>query len=236
MYPQDNIFNIYYNIGRRLPFQVKRIKEGLYGCRDKGEFYKPIGKTFMVERVEPRGEYGEAYGYCLIDNVRNDAYMKEVYPDNKGEIPCAGCGGWVLVDVPGADMNEIFPVHKADEIIPFGQHKGKTIAEVYKEDPKYIIWLLESDPFYKIDISTLTGIAEDDEHAGEKLRKEIERMFPKVKVEDKITFGKYKGKTYKEVFAEDSQYIEWFVRNNNRLDLDHDSFRSLWQNGKISGE
>ena len=24
MYPRDNIFNIYYNIGRRVPFQVKR--------------------------------------------------------------------------------------------------------------------------------------------------------------------------------------------------------------------
>lgn len=28
MYPQDNIFNIFYNIGRRLPFIVKRIHGG----------------------------------------------------------------------------------------------------------------------------------------------------------------------------------------------------------------
>jgi len=53
-------------------------------------------------------------------------------------------------------------------------------------------------------------------------------VFPKVKVDDTITFGKYKGKAYKEVFAEDPQYIEWFVHNNNRLELDADSFRSLW--------
>lgn len=229
MYPRDNIFNIFYNIGKRTPFQVKRIREGLYGCRSKEEFYKPIGKTFMVERVEPKGKYGEAYGYCLTDNVRNDEYMKEVYPDNNGEIPCAGCGGWVLVDVPGVDMNEIFPVHKADETIPFGQHKGKTFAEVYKEDPKYIFWLMENDPYYIIDIPALTGIAVDDEHAEEKFCKEIDRVFPKVKVEDIITFGKYKGKTYKEVFAEDPQYIEWFFRSNNRLELDADSFRSLWK-------
>lgn len=228
MYPKDNIFNIYYNIGKRVPFQVKRSHIGLKGWRDKDYRYSKEGKTFMVERVEPRGKYGEAYGYCLIDNVRNDEYMHEVYPDNKGEIPCAGCGEWVLVDVPGVDMNKVFPVHKADEVIPFGQHKGKTYAEIYKEDPKYIFWLLESDPYYKIDIPALTGIAVDDEHAEEKLRKEIDRVFPKVKVDDTITFGKYKGKTYCEVFAEDPQYIEWFMRNNDRIDLDADSFRSLW--------
>lgn len=229
MYPKDNIFNIYYNIGKRVPFQVKRIREGLYGCKNKEEYYSPIGKTFMVERVEPRGNYGEAYGYCLIDNKRNDEYMKEVYPDNKGEIPSCGCGGWVLVDVPGVDMNELFPVHKPDETIKFGQHKGKTFAAIYKEDPKYIFWLMERDPFFKIDISALTGIAVDDEHAEEKLHKEIDRIFPKVTVEDTITFGKYRGKTYKEVFTEDPQYIEWFVRNNNRLDLDEESFSSLWK-------
>ena len=228
MYPKDNIFNIYYNIGKRVPFQVKRSHVGLKGWRDKDYRYSKEGKTFMVERVEPRGKYGEAYGYCLIDNVRNDEYMHEVYPDNKGEIPCAGCGEWVLVDVPGDDMDEVFPVHKADEVIPFGQYKGKTYAEIYKEDPKYIFWLLESDPYYKIDIPALTGIAVDDEHAEEKLRKEIDRVFPKIKVDDAVTFGKYKGKTYREVFAEDPQYIEWFVRTNDRLDLDADSFRSLW--------
>ena len=33
----------------------------------------------------------------------------------------------------------------------------------------------------------------------------------------------------KEVYAVDPQYIEWFLRNNTRLELDKDSFRSLWQ-------
>ncbi len=223
MYPHDNIFNIYYNIGRRVPFQVKRTRTVNVDFR-----YNKEGRTFMVERVEPRGKYGKAYGYCLIDNVRNDEYMKEAYPDNKGEIPCAGCGEWALVDVPGANMDEIFPVHKADETIPFGMHMGKTFAEIYKEDPKYIFWIMESDPYYRIDLPALIGITVDDEHAEEKSHNEIDRIFPKAKIEDVITFGKYKGKTYKEVYVEDPGYIKWFVRNNNRLDLDIDSFSSLW--------
>lgn len=28
-------------------------------------------------------------------------------------------------------MNEIFPVHKVDEVLPFGKYKGKTIEEIY---------------------------------------------------------------------------------------------------------
>ena len=76
MYPQDNIFNIYYNIGRRVPFQVKRTRTMNVDFR-----YNKEGRTFMVERVEPRGQYGKAYGYCLVDNVRNDEYMKESYPE-----------------------------------------------------------------------------------------------------------------------------------------------------------
>jgi len=222
MYPKDNIFNIYYNIGRRTPFQVKRSRS-----LDVGFRYNTKGKTFMVEKVEPRGKYGKAFGYCLIDNVRNDEYMKEVYPDNQGEIPCAGCGEWVLVDIPNVDINEVFPVHKPDDVLKFGQHKGETIADVYKKDAKYIFWLLESDPYYKIDFHALLGIDPEDEKAQEKFERELERIFPKVKVEDAISFGKYKGQTYKEVFEKDPQYIKWFLRNNQTVDLDEDSFREL---------
>lgn len=224
MYPSDNIFNIYYNIGKRIPFQVKRCRSlnADYRCNTKG-------KTFMVERIEPRGQYGKAYGYCLIDNVRNDEYMKQVYPDNNGEIPCAGCGEWTLVDVPGVDMNEIFPLHKPDEIIPFGKYKGKSIADIYKKDPQYIFWLAERDPYYKIDFATLTGIDPKDEQAQQKFKEEIDRVFPKTTIEDTIPFGKYKGQTYKDIYKEDPQYIDWFLQNNRTLDIDYDSFMSLKQ-------
>lgn len=130
MYPTDNIFNIYYNIGKRVPFQVKRTRNSDMDFR-----YNQKGRTFMVERVEPKGKYGKAFGYCLIDGIRDDNYMQEAYPNNNGEIPCAGCGEWTLIDVPGVDIDEIFPVHKVDEILPFGKYKGKSIANVYKEDP-----------------------------------------------------------------------------------------------------
>lgn len=217
MYPRDNIFNIYYNIGKRVPFQVKRSRS-----LDMEFRYNKKGRTFMVERVEPRGIYGKAFGYCLIDNVRDDEYMKEYYPKNNGEIPYAGCGEWTLVDVPGVNMEDVFPVHTPDEVLPFGKYKGETIADVYKKDANYVYWLADSDPYFRIDFCTLNGISDKDKHI-----KEIECVFPKTKVEDVISFGKYKGLTFKDVFNKDPQYIEWFLRNNQTIDIDCESFREL---------
>lgn len=225
MYPKDNIFNIYYNIGRRTPFQVKRSRS-----MDVDFRYNKKGRTFMVERVEPKGKYGKAFGYCLIDDIRNDEYMKQSYPNNNGEIPCAGCGEWTLIDVPNVDIKKIFPVHTIDEIIPFGKHKGKSIADIYNEDPRYIFWLMESDPYYKIDVATLMGINPKEKDAKEKFDKEIERIFPKVKIEDRITFGKYKGQTYEEVFKKDPQYINWFLSENQEIDIDEKSFSEMIKN------
>lgn len=56
MYPEDNIFNIYYNIGKRLPFIVKRIREGMYGCRNKEEFYTSNDKNVLLASWSFSGE------------------------------------------------------------------------------------------------------------------------------------------------------------------------------------
>ena len=145
MYPKDNIFNIYYNIGRRVPFQVKR-------SRNDDLRHSKEGKTFMVERVEPRGKYGEAYGYCLIDNVRNDEYMKEIYPDNKGEIPCAGCGEWTLVDVPGVDKKDI-DISFNDDVLTVNvkyekknEKKNYTVKERFYSNTSRSFYLENANP------------------------------------------------------------------------------------------
>lgn len=46
MYPRDNIFNIYYNIGRIVPFQVKRADRGFQALPQN--LYKPSGRTFRA--------------------------------------------------------------------------------------------------------------------------------------------------------------------------------------------
>ena len=232
MYPKDNVFQIYYNIGKRLPFQVKRSPMGLKGSYDEDYRYSQEGRTFMVERVEIHNRiYGTAYGYLMIDGVRDDnnQYMENY---EKGTVPCAGCGEWVLIDVPGEDLNVIFPEHKPDFVLPFGKYKGKTLEEIYKSDPKYVFWLADTDRYFRIDFNALAGI---DPHKGnleQQVQIEIDRVFPKTTINDVITFGKHKGKTFKEVYDEAPNYIIWFLSNNRTLDLDIESFTKYMHNKK----
>jgi len=228
MYPRDNVFQIYFNIGKRLPFQVKRSPRGLKGSIDENYRYSQEGRTFMVERIEVRNKiYGTAYGYCMIDGVRDDnnEYMQNY---EKGTVPCAGCGEWVLIDIPGVDMNEVFPLHKPDFVVPFGKHKGKTLAEIYESDPQYVYWLAESDRYFRIDFAALTGIDPKSQNAKESFEKEIDRVFPKTTPEDVITFGKYKGRTYKDVIKDDPEYVKWALHNVSNLDFDIAAFLSCF--------
>lgn len=56
MYPHDNIFNIYYNIGKRTPFLVKRCELGLARASSEERRIDPNrDRTFLVETVKPRG-------------------------------------------------------------------------------------------------------------------------------------------------------------------------------------
>ena len=157
MYPHDNIFNIYYNIGKRTPFLVKRCELGLARSSSEERRIDPNrDRTFLVETVKPRGKYGKAYGKCFMNGKPDDTYRKECYPNIKDEeIPCAGCGEWVLIDVPGVSLDEIFPIHKADEILMFGKYKGKSLGDIYKMDYQYLYWLETTDRLFKIDFKSL---------------------------------------------------------------------------------
>lgn len=150
MYPQDNIMNIYYSIGKRTPFVVKRCVSGSKGSYDWEYRYSNKGRTFLVEKVVPKGRYGEAYGKCFVDGQPDDSYRQGCYPEyaKSEEIPLAGCGEWVLIDVPNADLNELFPPHNAQDIMPFGKYKGKTFQEIFDTDPAYIKWLDRTDDKY----------------------------------------------------------------------------------------
>lgn len=157
MYPHDNIFNIYYNIGKRAPFLVKRCELGLARASSEERRIDPNrDRIFLVETVKPRGKYGQAYGKCFVDGKPDDSYRKECYPNIKDEeIPCAECGEWVLIDVPGVSLDDIFPIHKAKDILMFGKYKGKSFSEIYKIDYQYLHWLETTDRFFKIDFEEL---------------------------------------------------------------------------------
>lgn len=91
MYPHDNIFNIYYNIGKRNLFLVKRCELGLALSSSEERRIAPNrDRTFLVEAIKPRGKYGKAYGKCFVNGKPGDRYRLEYYQDIKDEeISCA---------------------------------------------------------------------------------------------------------------------------------------------------
>ena len=197
----DNIFNIYYNIGKRTPFLVKRCELGLARSSSEERRIDPNqDRTFLVETVKPRGKYGKAYGKCFVNGKPDDTYRQECYPNIKDEeIPCAGCGEWVLIDVPGVSLNEIFPIHKADEILMFGKYKGKTFGDIYKIDYQYLHWLEKTDRLFKVDFEELKQLYPDVEKQED------------ISIADQvIDFGKYKGQKFRDI-KDDISYLEWLV-------------------------
>lgn len=214
MYPYDNIFNIYYNIGKRTPFLVKRCELGLARSSSEARRIDPNqDRTFLVETVKPRGKYGKAYGKCFVDGKPNDSYRQECYPEiSDEEIPCAGCGEWVLIDVPGISLDVLFPIHKANDILMFGKYKGKSFAEIYKIDSQYLHWLETTDRLFRIDFDELKRLYPDTENSINKSIKE--------KV---IDFGKYKGLRFSDI-KNDISYLEWLVSVNK---ISIEDFNSL---------
>ncbi len=209
MYPRDNIFNIYYNIGKRTPFLVKRCSLRYAQFSDEERRIDPNqDRTFLVEVVKPRGRYGKAYGKCFMNGKPDDTYRQDCYPDIEDEeIPCAGCGEWVLIDVPGASLDEIFPIHKADDILMFGKYKGKSFGDIYKLDYQYLNWLETTDRFFKIDFEELKMLYPDVEKSSD--TSITERI---------IDFGKYKGQKFNDI-KDDTTYLEWLV-SIDKLSID----------------
>lgn len=220
MYPHDNIFNIYLNIGRKLPFVVKRLRN----CDPNSEWARSnMGRTFLVERVQLRnynGLYGHAFGKCFQDGEEDNTYM-ELYhrSDETGdgnlkpdEIPCAGCGGWILIDVPGVDSKDFYEKKKSSDILEFGKYKGLTIKEIAKKDAKYIFWLINNKEDLNIDLYDLFDLNPNEPNSIEKLKVKINEADPPIGINDIITIGKYKGKTYKDVSDTDPEYFLWAIK------------------------
>lgn len=45
--------------------------------------------------------------------------------------------------------------YKKDSIFDFGMYKGKTVGEVWKSDPQYIHWAINTIARFKVDLSEL---------------------------------------------------------------------------------
>ena len=123
MINSENIFDIWRFLGKGTPFIVRR--NGWYHL------------SYMVTRVQPKGQYGEDYGYKLTDGKPENGNTNEEI------IGCCGCGNWELIEnliedvdcLKGSCLDE-------DNNLTFGKYKGMNAEEVKSKDEEYFKWAL----------------------------------------------------------------------------------------------
>lgn len=116
----DNIFDLWREIGKVIPFIVKRNARGHL--------------SYKVTRVCPKGKYGDAYGYRMQDGILEEGAREEL-------IECSGCGNWQLIENLNENLSEAkWNVIDDDFRFTFGKYKGLTIKDVKEKDIKYLNW------------------------------------------------------------------------------------------------
>ncbi len=155
MIPTDNLFNIYYDIGRALPFEAQRLQRGA------SDWY--VNQSVLVTRIHPKGKYGHAFGFYLQKGERADSYWCSKEETEPQPIPCCGCGGWSLVRVigePTTQPSERKPVMvlEPDDLLTFGKYKGKKVLEVFFENSQYLQWAEQNVKDFVVNWSPLIRI------------------------------------------------------------------------------
>lgn len=212
-FPHNNIIELYYNIGRALPFTAQRFPDGRVS-----NWY--ASQYVQVVKVKPSGnygKYGKAYGFYYRNGERADSSedgklswckKDDLEPQ---QIPSSGCGSWWLLDIQGEPIPEVkTKLLGLDDIIDFGKYKGVTLREVVEKDWRYLKWaVFESQRLY-VDTDAVANYHNS--------------CIQKLKPDDLMLFGKYKGQTLASVYANDAQYLKWLEENNDSISIDWNLF------------
>lgn len=141
----QNIFQIWDAIGRQTPFAVKR------------DHWKD-GEYAIVEKIEiEKWPYGKAYGYPMVENKSSGRFEYDNEWKTNKTIPSSGTYQWSLAE--NVDINDGKTIairkkkskviaHSLQTVFYFGKHKGKTVGDVFREEPSYILWaVVHADDF-----------------------------------------------------------------------------------------
>lgn len=211
-YPHNNIIELYYNIGRALPFTAQRFPGG----RDSDWYRSQYVEVVDVKPGGKHGKYGKAYGFYYRNGKREDSSddgccwcrKDDTVPQ---EIPLAGCGDWVLMEIGGEPTVEPVKVLGPDDMLDFGKYKGKKFGDVIIEDWQYVKWAVNCSENLFVDTEEIVAYHEEN----------MRKLSPT----DKMTFGKYSGRTIREIFDEDIQYLQWLENNNSSFRVDWKQLR-----------
>lgn len=200
---KNSLISIYYNIGRALPFRAQRFPDGRISDWYRSQFVE-------VHEVKPSGKggkYGYAYGFYYRKGERADATEND--PEHSWckksdtepqAIPCAACGSWVLLDILGEPTAELAKVYGINDVLEKGKHKGKPLSEVILSDWDWIKRANKETEQFLFDMDELT----------EERKKRMKPLLP----DDILTFGKYKGQSFRCIAELDLNYLRWLASNN----------------------
>ncbi len=205
----NSLISIYYNIGRALPFRAQRFPDGRVSSWYKSQFVE----VYSVKPEGKGGKYGDAYGLYYRNGERADAWENDPEHswckqcDTEPQcVPCGACGSWVLLDILGEPTCEPTKIYELNDELEFGKYKGKALIDVIHSDWGWVKWAIcESDHFF----------CNIDEVEKERL-KDVRIL----KSDDKLNFGKFKGKTIREVFIENPNYLAWLSQNSENFVID----------------
>lgn len=136
-FPHNNLVELYYNVGRALPFTAQRFPDGRVSDWYRSQYVE-------VVKVEPRGKYGKVYGFYYRNGERADSSDVEACcwckknDKEPQEIPNSGCGSWALLNIIGEPTSEAIKVMGLDDTLDFGKYKGKKLSEVIINDWQYV--------------------------------------------------------------------------------------------------
>lgn len=110
-----------------------------------------------------------------------------------------------LLDILGEPTTEGTKVYELDDVLEFGKHKGDTLRKVIAENFHWVEWAAIYSEHFFCNIDAVI----------EERKKTIKVMQP----DDIISFGKYKGKTIKEICDIDRNYLIWLANNSSDIKL-----------------
>lgn len=141
-FPRNNIMELYYNIGRTLPFTIQRFPNG----RDSKWYRSQYIQVVKVMPSGKNGKYGKAWGFYYRNGERADSTDDGMFcwckKDDKEPqlIPNSGCGSWKLLEIQGEPTTDIPKILGIEDKICFGKYNGLTIREIIEKDWNYLIW------------------------------------------------------------------------------------------------
>lgn len=215
----NSLISLYYNIGRALPFTAQRFPDGRVS-----EWYH--AQYVEVHRVKPSGkggQYGDAFGYYYRNGERANSTDDPSYCWCKKDdlepqlIPCGACGSWVLLDILGEPSREPVKILGLDDYLERGKHKGEKVIDVIHSDWNWVKWANEYSDFFYFNVDAIYS-----EH-----QKDVQYLH----ADDTFSFGKYQGRTIKEVANENPDYLIWINENNDSVAID---IQSIFMDKKVN--